>query len=76
MGALQERGRTGEDPRRDHAVKNHAAERGTRHERPDGIASKVMRKVPARMNQPVPTEKSILVGAVDVAAADGYASGR
>jgi hypothetical protein len=34
------------------AVKHHAAERGTRHERPDGIAPQVMRHVPARMKQP------------------------
>ena len=40
VGALQERPRTSEEPRRNHAVENHAAERGTRHERPDGIAPK------------------------------------
>ena len=37
VGPLQERWRTGEEPRRNHAVENHAAERGTRHERPNRI---------------------------------------
>jgi hypothetical protein len=59
VGALQERWRTCQEPRRNHPVENHAAERGTRHERPNGIAPQVMRNVPARMNQPADADPTV-----------------
>ena len=57
--ASQPRWCAGEKPRGNQAVENQAAERGTRHERPDGIAPQVMRNVPARMKQPADTDPSV-----------------
>ena len=59
--AFQERRRVGEEPHGDHAVEDHAAERGSRHERPNGIAPHVMHDVPAGMNQPADGDPSVTV---------------
>src|ERR1051325_11256294 len=54
-----ERRGTGEEPQRDGAVEDHAAERGTRHERPDRIAPEVMSDIPACMNQPADSDPPV-----------------
>src|SRR6478609_1465940 len=59
VGAPHKGRRPSQEPHRDQAVEDHAAERGGRHERPDGIAPQVMRDVPGRVNQPTDADPSV-----------------